>query len=166
MPGFINNDSLRCLYDEAKDQKALDYETAKLWMAILNGMFPTSCQIYCVQEVPPAAQTRRKVDAKVYCYHQGKQRCLLYVEFKRAGLPKAFATRGCDTGPQILSHVNEARRRRTKHPCSSVSRNWGSMLGSSVGWQGRRLPYPHILRCRYRRQGCGQGIWQNPKGLG
>jgi hypothetical protein len=85
MPSLVTNESLRCLYDEASDPKGLEHETTKFWMAILNGAFPASSEIYCVQEVPPASASRKKVDAKVYCYVNGVQRCLIYVEFKRPG---------------------------------------------------------------------------------
>jgi hypothetical protein len=52
-------------------------------------MLPASRQVYVVQEQPPANITRRRVDAKVYCFVNNVQRDLLYVEFKRARFPDA-----------------------------------------------------------------------------
>ncbi len=84
---LINNPSLRLLYQQAGDRRRWEAATARLWMALFTGMLPASRQVYIVQEQPPANITRRRVDAKVYCFVNNVQRDLLYVEFKRASFP-------------------------------------------------------------------------------
>jgi hypothetical protein len=58
-----------------------------------EGAFSTSSEIYCVQEVPPASGTRKRVDAKVYCYINNMQRCLLHVKFKGASFSKTLLSK-------------------------------------------------------------------------
>src|SRR5436190_13359647 len=89
MPTLISNQSLRILHRQAGDRRRWEAATARLWMAIFTGAFPGDRQVYVVQEQPPANITRRRVDAKVYCFDNGMQRDLIYVEFKRPGLAGA-----------------------------------------------------------------------------
>ena len=86
MPGLITNSSLEYLYNKVKEGGSLESDTAKLWMAIFNREFPAKHEIYCVQETPPAPQSRQRVDATVYRIIDNSQRNLLYSEFKRSGL--------------------------------------------------------------------------------
>lgn len=85
MPGLITNNSLEYLYNKVKEEGSLESDTSKLWMAIFNREFPAKHEICCVQETPPAPQSRQRVDATVYRIIDNSQRNLLYAEFKRDG---------------------------------------------------------------------------------
>src|SRR6266487_3654333 len=85
MPTLISNQSLRYLHQQASDRS----NTARLWMAIFSGAFPGDRQVYVVQGQLPANTTRRRVDAKVYCFVNGMHRDLIYADFKAPGLSDA-----------------------------------------------------------------------------
>lgn len=87
MTSLITNDSLKYLYDKVGEPGSIEADTAKLWMAIFNSEFSASeDEVYCVQETPPASESRKRVDATVYRIVDRRQRNQLYAEFKRPGL--------------------------------------------------------------------------------
>ena len=85
MPSLISNDSLKYLYGKVSTG-SIEAATAKLWMAIFNSEFSARDEVYCVQETPPASESRKRVDATVYRIVDGHQRNQLYAEFKRPRL--------------------------------------------------------------------------------